>query len=52
MFLSGAGRNFFKDKRVLVRIDCVVDLRRAGERLVVDESFRLRSVFLNTTDCS
>lgn len=30
-------------KRAVVRIDCDVDLRREGDRLVVDEDFRLKS---------
>ena len=44
MFLSDTNSDFFKNKRVLVRIDCDVDLRPKNGRLVVDEDFRLRSV--------
>ncbi len=42
MFLSQA--NFdFTNKRVLLRIDCDVDLKDQDGRLIVDEEFRLRS---------
>lgn len=34
----------FKDKKVLVRIDCDVDLKKEEGRLVVDEDFRLKTV--------
>jgi len=44
MFLSEANRDFFKGKRVLLRIDCDVDLKKEKGKLVVDEDFRLRSV--------
>ncbi len=42
-FLSNS--NFdFSNKRVLIRIDCDVDLREENGRLIVDEDFRLQQV--------
>lgn len=41
-FLSSCDFNF-KNKTVVLRIDCDVDLRDENGRLVVDEGFRLRS---------
>lgn len=43
-FLSEVNEEFFQNKRILLRIDTDVDLRKEGDRLVVDEDFRLRSV--------
>jgi len=42
MYLSETNFNF-QQRSVLIRIDCDVDLRKEGRKLVVDEDFRLRS---------